>query len=160
MKFKADEISSIVQKEIEQYRTQLDVAEVGTVLEVGDGVTEVKSTDGDTELGGDDIDNAIISHMALEFQKEQGVDLSKDKMALQRLKEAAEKAKVELSATTETEINLPYVTADASGPKHLVMKLSRAKLESLCQDVFKRLLEPCKSALKEAGLQQKDSPVE
>jgi len=127
-----------------------------SILEVGDGVTEVKSTDGDTELGGDDIDNTIISYIAQEFKKDQGVDLSKDKMALQRLKEAAEKAKVELSATTETEINLPYVTADASGPKHLVMKLSRAKLESLCNNIFKRLLEPCKSALKEAGLQQKD----
>jgi molecular chaperone DnaK len=123
-----------------------------TILEVGDGVIEVKSTDGDTELGGDDIDNAIIKYMVDEFKKEQGVDLGNDKMALQRLKEAAEKAKVELSSTNETEINLPYVTADSSGPKHLVMKLSRAKLESLCESIFKRLLEPCKSALKAAGI--------
>lgn len=127
-----------------------------SILEVGDGVTEVKSTDGDTELGGDDIDNLIIKYLADEFKQEQGVDLSNDKMALQRLKEAAEKAKIELSATTETEINLPYVTADASGPKHLVKKLSRAKLESLCEDIFRRLLEPCKSALNEAGLQAGD----
>ena len=127
-----------------------------SVLEVGDGVTEVKSTDGDTELGGDDVDNVIISYMIDEFKKEQGLDLSKDKMALQRLKEAAEKAKIELSSTNETEINLPYVTADASGPKHLAMKLSRAKMENLCEGIFRRLLEPCKSALSEAGLQPND----
>jgi len=127
-----------------------------SVLEVGDNVTEVKSTDGDTELGGDDIDNTIISYLADEFKKDNGVDLSKDKMALQRLKEAAEKAKIELSATTETEINLPYVTADATGPKHLVTKLSRAKLEALCEPVFKRLLKPCKSALEAAGLKPSD----
>lgn len=123
-----------------------------SILEVGDGVTEVKSTDGDTELGGDDIDNVIIRHLIEEFKKDQGVDLSKDKMALQRLKEAAEKAKIELSATIETEINLPYITADGSGPKHMVTKLSRGKLESLCENVFKRLLDPCKSAMKEAGV--------
>lgn len=127
-----------------------------SILEVGDGVTEVKSTDGDTLLGGDDIDNVIIKHLAEEFKKAEGVDLSKDKMALQRLKETAEKAKIELSATTETEINLPYITADASGPKHLVTKLSRAKLESLCEDIFRRLLEPCKSALKGAELKASD----
>lgn len=127
-----------------------------SVLEVGDGVTEVKATDGDTGLGGDDIDNEIIKHLADEFKREQGVDLSQDKMALQRLREAAEKAKIELSATSETEINLPYITADASGPKHLVMKLSRAKLEALCEGIFKRLLEPCKSALKGAGLSASD----
>jgi len=123
-----------------------------SVLEVGDGVTEVKSTNGDTELGGDDIDNQIIKHLISEFKKEQGVDLANDKVALQRLKESAEKAKIELSSTSETEINLPYITADASGPKHLVTKLSRAKLEALCETIFKRLLEPCKSALKEANL--------
>lgn len=127
-----------------------------SILEVGDGVTEVKSTDGDTELGGDDVDNVIITHLIEEFKKDQGVDLSKDKMALQRLKEAAEKAKIELSATMESDINLPYVTADASGPKHMVTKLSRVKLESLCGGIFKRLLEPCKSALKGAKLQASD----
>ena len=127
-----------------------------SILEVGDGVTEVKSTDGDTKLGGDDIDNKIISYLVEGFKKDQSVDLTKDVMALQRLKEAAEKAKVELSATTETEINLPYITADASGPRHLVMKLSRAKLESLCSDIFKRLLEPCKSALEGADLHASD----
>lgn len=124
-----------------------------SVLEVGDGVIEVKSTDGDTLLGGDDIDTAIMKYLADEFKKSNGVDLTKDNMALQRLKESSEKAKIELSSTSETEINLPYITADASGPKHLVMKLSRAKLESLCEPIFKRLLEPCKSSLKEAGLQ-------
>ena len=127
-----------------------------SILEVGDGVVEVKSTSGDTFLGGDDIDQAIIKHLADEFKKDQGVDLRQDKVALQRLKEAAEKAKVELSATLETEINLPYVTADASGPKHLVTKLSRAKMESLCGDIFKKLFEPCKQALKDANLKPGD----
>jgi len=127
-----------------------------SVLEVGDGVIEVKSTDGDTTLGGDDVDNVIIKYLADEFKKDQGLDLSNDKMALQRLKEAAEKAKIELSSTSETEINLPYVTVDASGPKHLVTKLTRAKMESLCSDIFDRLLTPCKSALKEAGMNPKE----
>lgn len=123
-----------------------------SILEVSDGVIEVKSTNGDTQLGGDDIDQKLISYIVETFQKEQGVDLSKDKMALQRLKEAAEKAKIELSMLHETDINLPYITADASGPKHLTMKISRAKLESLCEGIFKRLLEPCKKALADAKL--------
>ena len=124
-----------------------------SILEVGDGVVEVKSTNGDTLLGGDNIDIKLINYFADEFKKEQGVDIRKDKMALQRLREAAEKAKIELSATTETEINLPYLTADASGPKHFVTKLSRAKFESLCQDVFTKLFDPCKKALSDAQLQ-------
>jgi len=124
-----------------------------SVLEVGDGVVEVKSTNGDTMLGGDNIDDRIITFLAEEFKKETGIDLHNDKMALQRLKEAAEKAKIELSAATETEINLPYITADASGPKHLVTKLSRSKLENLCQEIFTRLFEPCKKAMQDAGLQ-------
>jgi len=127
-----------------------------SVLEVHDGVIEVRSTNGDTHLGGDDIDNILINYIADEFEKEQGVDLRKDPMALQRLKEAAEKAKKELSTLHEAEINLPYITADASGPKHLTMKISRAKLESLCADIFKRLLEPCKKALADAGLKPSD----
>lgn len=124
-----------------------------SILEISnDGVIEVKSTNGDTHLGGDDIDSIIIDYLVEEFKREQGIDLQKDKMALQRLKEAAEKAKKELSSMPEVEINLPYVTADASGPKHLNIKLSRAKLESLCSDIFKRLLEPCKKALADAKL--------
>lgn len=123
-----------------------------SVLEIFDGVIEVKSTNGDTHLGGDDIDQRIIAYLIQEFQKEQGIDLYKDKMALQRLKEAAEKAKIELSTLLETEVNLPYITADASGPKHLNIKLSRAKLESLCSDIFDRLLEPCKKAIADAGI--------
>ena len=123
-----------------------------SVLEISDGVIEVRSTNGDTHLGGDDIDNLMISYLADEFQKESGLDLRKDSMALQRLKEAAEKAKKELSTLHETDINLPYITADASGPKHLNIKISRAKLESLCSDIFKRLLEPCKKALADAKL--------
>src|SRR5271168_1088769 len=123
-----------------------------SVLEIGDGVFEVKSTNGDTFLGGEDFDLRIIDYLADEFRKEQGIDLRKDKLALQRLKEAAEKAKIELSSSKETEINLPFITADASGPKHLVMKLSRAKLESLVDDLITRTLEPCKAALKDAGL--------
>ena len=121
-----------------------------SILEIHDGVIEVKSTNGDTHLGGDDIDHIIIDYLIAEFKKEQGIDLSKDRMALQRLKEAAEKTKIELSNMLETEINLPYITADATGPKHLTLKLSRAKLESLCQDVFRRLLEPCKRAVADA----------
>ena len=123
-----------------------------SVLEIGDGVFEVKSTNGDTFLGGEDFDNRVIDYLADEFKREQGIDLRKDKLALQRLKEAAEKAKIELSSSKETEINLPFITADASGPKHLVMKLSRAKLESLVDDLISRTLEPCRAALKDAGV--------
>lgn len=123
-----------------------------SVLEISDGVIEVKSTNGDTHLGGDDVDHQIITYLADEFKKEHGIDLRKDSMALQRLKEAAEKAKIELSTLHETEINLPYITADASGPKHLTMKLSRAKLEALCAEIFKRLIEPCKRAMQDAKL--------
>ncbi len=123
-----------------------------SVLEIGDGVFEVKSTNGDTFLGGEDFDNRVIGYLADEFKREQGIDLRKDKLALQRLKEAAEKAKIELSSSKETEINLPFITADASGPKHLVMKLSRAKLESLVDDLIQRTLDPCRAALKDAGV--------
>jgi molecular chaperone DnaK len=127
-----------------------------SILEVGEGVVEVKSTNGDTHLGGDDIDQLIIDWMVSEFRKDQGVDLSNDRMALQRLKEAAEKAKMELSSTMETEINLPFVTADASGPKHLSMRLSRAKFEQMIDAIAARTIEPCKAALKDAGLEAKD----
>ncbi len=127
-----------------------------SVLELGDGVFEVKSTDGDTHLGGDDFDNAIINWMAEEFSAEEGLDLRKDPMALQRLKEAAEKAKIELSSSSQTEINLPYVTATASGPKHLVKTLTKAKFEQLVDSLIKRTIEPCRSALKNAGLNTSD----
>ncbi|TDO21792.1 molecular chaperone DnaK [Pedobacter duraquae] len=127
-----------------------------SVLELGDGVFEVKSTDGDTHLGGDDFDHIIIEWLAAEFKSENGMDLNQDPMALQRLKEAAEKAKIELSSTTSTEINLPYITADATGPKHLVRTLSRAKFEQLASDLIKRTIDPCKSALKNAGLKTTD----
>jgi molecular chaperone DnaK len=123
-----------------------------SVLEIGDGVFEVKSTNGDTFLGGEDFDLRVIDYLADEFKREQGIDLRKDKLALQRLKEAAEKAKIELSSSKETEINLPFITADASGPKHLVMKLTRAKLESLVDDLITRTMEPCRAALKDAGV--------
>lgn len=123
-----------------------------SILEVGDGIVEVKSTNGDTMLGGDNIDEKIIHHITSEFKSQHGIDLYSDKMALQRLKEAAEKCKIELSATTETEINLPYITADATGPKHLVMKITRTKLESLCEDIFRKLFEPCKKAIADAGI--------
>ncbi len=123
-----------------------------SILEVGEGVVEVKSTNGDTHLGGDNIDQAIIDWIVEEFRKDQGIDLSKDKMALQRLKEAAEKAKIELSSVLETEINLPFVTADASGPKHLVLKLTRARLEQMVEPLIQRSVEPCKRALEDAGL--------
>lgn len=123
-----------------------------SILEISEGVIEVRSTNGDTSLGGDDVDQKIINYIAQEFQKENIIDLKADKMALQRLKEAAEKAKVELSSMHETEINLPYISADVSGPKHLVMKLSRAKLESLCADIFDRLLIPCKRAIQDADI--------
>ncbi len=123
-----------------------------SILEVGDGVTEVKSTNGDTMLGGDNIDDCLITYLVAEFKRENGMDLHSDKMALQRLKEAAEKAKIELSSMNETEINLPYITADASGPKHLVTKITRAKFESLCADIFTSLFEPCKRAIADAGV--------
>ncbi len=123
-----------------------------SILEIGDGVFEVKSTNGDTFLGGEDFDAKIIDYLAEEFQKDQGIDLRKDKLALQRLKEAAEKAKIELSSSTQTEVNLPFITADASGPKHLNIKLSRAKLEALVDDLIQRTVGPCKAALKDAGL--------
>ncbi|MCB9989489.1 MAG: molecular chaperone DnaK [Rhodospirillales bacterium] len=127
-----------------------------SILEIGDGVFEVKSTNGDTFLGGEDFDLRIIDYLADEFKKEQGIDLRQDKLALQRLKEAAEKAKIELSSTSQTEVNLPFITADASGPKHLNIKMSRAKLESLVDDLIKRTVEPCKAALKDAGLKPSD----
>ena len=123
-----------------------------SILEIGENIVEVKSTNGDTHLGGDNIDQKLIKWIIEEFKKDQGIDLSKDKMALQRLKEAAEKAKIELSTTMETEINLPFITADASGPKHLVMKLSRSKFEQLVADMISRTLEPCKIAVKDAGV--------
>ena len=123
-----------------------------SILEIGDGVFEVKSTNGDTFLGGEDFDMRLVEYLADEFKREQGIDLKKDKLALQRLKEAAEKAKIELSTTAQTEINLPYITADASGPKHLAIKLSRAKFESLVDDLVQRTIEPSKKALKDAGL--------
>ncbi len=127
-----------------------------SILEIGDGVFEVKATNGDTFLGGEDFDLRLIDYMADEFKKEQGIDLRSDRLALQRLKEAAEKAKIELSSTAQTEINLPFVTADASGPKHLTMKISRAKLEMLVGDLIDRTVEPCKRALKDAGLSPGD----
>ncbi|MEI2301163.1 molecular chaperone DnaK [Ensifer sp. MJa1] len=123
-----------------------------SVLEIGDGVFEVKSTNGDTFLGGEDFDMRLVEYLAGEFKKEQGIDLKNDKLALQRLKEAAEKAKIELSSSQQTEINLPFITADASGPKHLTMKLSRAKFESLVDDLIQRTVAPCKAALKDAGV--------
>ena len=127
-----------------------------SILEIGDGVFEVKSTNGDTFLGGEDFDMRLVSYLADEFKKDQGIDLKKDKLALQRLKEAAEKAKIELSSASQTEINLPFITADASGPKHLTLKLSRSKFESLVDDFVQRTIAPCKAALKDAGLQAAD----
>jgi len=123
-----------------------------SVLEIGDGVFEVKSTNGDTFLGGEDFDMRLVEYLANEFKKDQGIDLKNDKLALQRLKEAAEKAKIELSSSTQTEINLPFITADASGPKHLTMKLTRAKFESLVEDLVNRTIDPMKAALKDAGM--------
>jgi molecular chaperone DnaK len=123
-----------------------------SILEIGDGVFEVKSTNGDTFLGGEDFDMRLVEYLSAEFKKEQGIDLTKDKLALQRLKEAAEKAKIELSSATQTDINLPYITADATGPKHLALKLTRAKYEALVDDLIQRTVEPCRKALKDAGL--------
>lgn len=123
-----------------------------SILEIGDGVFEVKSTNGDTFLGGEDFDMRLVSYLADEFQKEQGINLRNDKLALQRLKEAAEKAKIELSSTTQTEINLPFITADQTGPKHLTMKLTRAKFEALVDELIQKTIEPCRKALKDAGL--------
>lgn len=127
-----------------------------SVLEIGDGVFEVKSTNGDTFLGGEDFDMRLVEYLAAEFKKDQGIDLKGDKLALQRLKEAAEKAKIELSSSQQTEINLPFITADASGPKHLTMKLTRAKFESLVDDLVQRTIAPCKAALKDAGVTAAD----
>jgi molecular chaperone DnaK len=127
-----------------------------SILDIGDGVFEVKSTNGDTFLGGEDFDMRLVNYLADEFQREQGINLRNDNLALQRLKEAAEKAKVELSTTTQTEINLPFITADASGPKHLVVKLTRSKFESLVEDLIQKTIEPCLNALKDAGLTAKD----
>jgi molecular chaperone DnaK len=127
-----------------------------SILEIGDGVFEVKSTNGDTYLGGDDFDQRVMDWLVDEFKKDQGIDLRKDRMALQRLKEAAERAKIELSSSQETEINLPFITADANGPKHLVVKLTRAKLEQLVDDLIKRSIEPCKKALSDAGVSAGD----
>src|SRR5688572_15560510 len=127
-----------------------------SILEVGEGIVEVKSTNGDTHLGGDNIDQRVIDWILAEFKKDQGIDLSKDAMAMQRLKEAAEKAKIELSNVVETEVNLPFITADASGPKHLQLKLTRSKLEQLVEDIINRSMGPCRQALKDAGLEPKD----
>ena len=127
-----------------------------SILEVGEGVVEVKSTNGDTHLGGDDIDQRLVEWLIAEFRRDQGIDLSKDRMALQRLKEAAEKAKCELSTVQESEINLPFITADAAGPKHLSIKLTRAKFEQLVEDIIQRTIGPCRQALKDAGIEPKD----
>ena len=127
-----------------------------SIMEIGDGVIDVKSTNGDTFLGGEDFDMRLVSYLADEFQKERGINLRNDKLALQRLKEAAEKAKIELSSTTQTEINLPFITADQSGPKHLTMKLTRAKFEALVDDLIQKTVEPCRKALKDAGLTAKE----
>ena len=127
-----------------------------SILDIGDGVFEVKSTNGDTFLGGEDFDMRLVEYISSEFKKEQGIDLKTDKLALQRLKEAAEKAKIELSTTTQTEVNLPFITADATGPKHLQIKVTRSKFESLVEDLIQRTIEPCQNALKDAGLTAKE----
>ena len=127
-----------------------------SVLELGDGVFEVLSTDGDTHLGGDDFDQVIIDFLVSEFKNDTGIDVTKDPMALQRLKESAERAKVELSSSPQTEINLPYLTADATGPKHLVVKITKSKFDQLTEDLVKRTIKPCESALKNAGLKPSD----
>jgi len=123
-----------------------------SILEIGDGVFEVKSTNGDTFLGGEDFDTRLLNYLAEEFKKENNIDLTQDKLALQRLKESAEKAKIELSSTSQTEINLPFITADQSGPKHLNIKVTRAKLETLVDDLIEKTIKPCDAALKDAGL--------
>ena len=123
-----------------------------SILELGDGVFEVKSTNGDTFLGGEDFDNTIVDYLIGEFKKDNGIDLRTDKLALQRLKEAAEKAKIELSSAEQTDVNLPFITADKTGPKHINLKMTRAKLEALVEDLISRTLPPCKTALKDAGL--------
>src|SRR5207253_6431323 len=125
------------------------------VVEVGEGVVEVKATNDDTHLGGDDLDDRIIEWLATEFKKSEGIDLSKDRMALQRLKEGAEKAKIELSTVMETDINLPFITADQTGPKHLQVKLTRARLEQLVDDLLQRTMGPVKQALSDAGIDPK-----
>src|SRR5438094_7062383 len=127
-----------------------------SILEIGQGVFEVNATNGDTHLGGDDFDQRVMDWIAEEFKKDNGIDLRRDRMALQRLKEAAEKAKIELSSTLETEINLPFITADASGPKHLVLKLTRAKLEALVDDLIQRTVPPCRQAMKDADVSASD----
>ena len=127
-----------------------------SILEIGEGVFEVKSTNGDTHLGGEDFDLRIIDYLADEFKKDQGIDLRNDKMALQRLKEGAEKAKTELSGSMETDVNLPFITADASGPKHLNIKLTRAKLEGLVDELIEKVVAPCRMAMKDAGLSARD----
>src|SRR5271155_3955896 len=127
-----------------------------SILDIAEGVFEVKATNGDTFLGGEDFDQRIIDYLADEFRKQQGIDLRNDKLALQRLKEAAEKAKIELSSSMQTEVNLPFITADQSGPKHLNIKLTRAKLEALVDDLIQRTMQPCKNALSDAGLKPTD----
>ena len=127
-----------------------------SILELGDGVFEVKSTNGDTFLGGEDFDNTIVNYLVTEFKKENGIDLKTDKLALQRLKEAAEKAKIELSSAEQTEVNLPFITADKTGPKHIALKMTRAKLEALVEDLIGKTIPPCKTALKDAGLSASD----
>lgn len=127
-----------------------------SILEIQKGVFEVKSTNGDTFLGGEDFDNALVNYLASEFKKDQGIDVAKDAMAMQRLKEAAEKAKIELSSSSQTDINLPYLTMDASGPKHLNLKLSRSKFESLVGDLIKRTIQPCQKALADAEVAKSD----
>ena len=127
-----------------------------SILEVGEGIVEVKATNGDTHLGGDNLDQKVIEWIIAEFKKDQGIDLGQDKMALQRLKEVAEKAKIELSTTTETDINIPFVTADASGPKHLALKLTRARFEQIVGDLLERTLEPCRQALRDASKEPKE----
>lgn len=127
-----------------------------SILEIQKGVFEVKSTNGDTFLGGEDFDNVLVNFLVSEFKKEQGIDVTKDPMALQRLKEAAEKAKIELSSSLQTDINLPYLTMDASGPKHMNLKLSRSKFESLVGDLIKRTIQPCHKALKDAEVNKTD----
>ncbi|XP_035222610.1 stress-70 protein, mitochondrial-like, partial [Stegodyphus dumicola] len=146
----------------EKWKSNIAVYDLGggtfdiSILEIQKGVFEVKSTNGDTFLGGEDFDNALVNYLAKEFKKDQGVDLSKDTMSMQRLKEAAEKAKIELSSSVQTDINLPYLTVDASGPKHMNMKLTRAKFESLVSDLIKRTVDPCKKAINDADVKKTD----